>query len=81
MGRILRRIRQDEPRLPRKGAERANRATRGVEAKRIPWDEKEPGHFEVDLVHHRGSTTSGNYLHTLQMIDVATHGRTFGGME
>ena len=27
---------------------------------------------------HCGPTTSGNYLHTLQMIDVATHGRTFG---
>jgi hypothetical protein len=42
---------------------------------------EEPGHFEVDLVHHGGPSSSGEYVHTLQMIDVATHGRTFGGME
>ena len=40
--------------------------------KRIPWQEQEPGHFEVDLVHHCGRTASGEYMHTLQMIDVAT---------
>ena len=40
--------------------------------KRIPWQEREPGHFEVDLVHHCGPTASGEYLHTIQMIDVAT---------
>jgi hypothetical protein len=40
--------------------------------KRIPWQEQEPGHFEVDLVHHCGRTASGDYVHTLQMIDVAT---------
>jgi hypothetical protein len=40
--------------------------------KRIPWDEAEPGHFEVDLVHHCGPSASGEYVHTLQMIDVTT---------
>lgn len=39
---------------------------------RIPWQTMEPGHFEVDLVHHSGPVTSGEYLHTLQMVDVAT---------
>ena len=38
---------------------------------RIPWDTRESGHFEVDLVHHSGSSTSGEYVHTLQMVDVA----------
>jgi hypothetical protein len=38
----------------------------------IPWDEEEPGHFEVDLVHHCGSSTTGEYMGTIQMIDVAT---------
>lgn len=33
---------------------------------------KEPGYFEVDLVHHCGETSSGQYVCTLQMIDVAT---------
>ena len=35
--------------------------------KRISWKEHHPGHFETDLVHH-----SGQYVHTLQMVDVAT---------
>ena len=70
--RIVKRIRQDEPRLPRKGPRRANRVTKGVPEKRIPWDVEEPGHFEVDLVHHGGPSSSGEYVHTLQMIDVAT---------
>jgi hypothetical protein len=39
---------------------------------RIPWDEQTPGHFEVDLVHHCGPSSSGQYVHTVQMIDVAT---------
>ena len=35
-------------------------------------DLTEPGHFEVDLVHHCGGTTSGQYVYTLQMVDIAT---------
>jgi hypothetical protein len=70
--RILRRVSQDEPRLPRRGPESANQATRDVPMRRIPWDEHEPGHFEADLVHHSGPHTDGTYVHTLQLIDVAT---------
>jgi hypothetical protein len=70
--RILARIRQDEPRLPRQGPKQRNRLLRDVPMTRIPWQEQEPGHFEVDLVHHCGPTASGEYLHTIQMVDVAT---------
>ncbi len=70
--RVLRRITQDEPRLPRRGPEPANQATRDIPMRRIPWDEAQPGHFEADLVHHCGPDTGGVYVHTLQMIDVAT---------
>jgi hypothetical protein len=70
--RRLDRIRQDQPRLPRKGPERANRVTKDIPMKRIPWDEAEPGHFEVDLVHHSGPSVSGEYVHSLQMVDVTT---------
>jgi len=72
VGRIVARIRQDEPRLPRPGPQRTNRLTRDVPMKRIPWHEQEPGHFEVDLVHHCGPSASGEYVCTLQMLDVAT---------
>jgi len=43
-----------------------------VPMRRIGWDEPQPGHFEVDLVHHCGTSVVGQYVHTLQMIDVAT---------
>jgi len=72
VGRILRRLRQDERRLPRRGPERAAHILREIPALRMPWDTHEPGHFEVDLVHHCGPSSSGEYLHTLQMTDVAT---------
>lgn len=61
--------------LPRKGPDRANRrnlVTKGVPMGRIPWQTQEPGHFEVDLVHHCGGSAAGEYAHTLQMIDAAT---------
>lgn len=70
--RRLTRLAQDTPRLPRRGPERANRVARAIPMRKIAWDEAEPGHFEVDLVHHSGSTTAGEYLHTLQLVDVAT---------
>ncbi len=70
--RLLDHLRQDERRLPQKGPERANQVLREVPMKRIAWDIAEPGHFETDLVHHCGREASGEYVHTLQMIDVAT---------
>ena len=72
VGRILKRIKQYEPRLVRRGSPRAHRLKREVPMRRIPWDEQEPGHFEVDLVHHCGRSSSGEYVHTLQLVDVAT---------
>jgi hypothetical protein len=70
--RRLKRIGQDRPRLPRKGPRRANKVKQDIPMKRIAWDEQEPGHFEVDLVHHCGDSASGEYASTLQMIDIAT---------
>jgi hypothetical protein len=72
VGRILQRIKQDEPRLPRREAPSRPKLTQSIPMKRIPWDTATPGHFEVDLVHHCGPSASGEYLCTLQMIDVAT---------
>jgi hypothetical protein len=60
-------------RLPRRqGPRQSNPLTRDIPMKRIPWDEQVPGHFEIDLVHHSGPSSSGQYVHTVQMIDVAT---------
>lgn len=69
--RILTRLGQDTPRLPRRGPEQANKLRAGVPMERIPWETPDPGHFEVDLVHHCGPSSAGTYVHTLQMLDVA----------
>jgi len=65
--RHLARLRQDEPRLKRRPHPPV--ARQGVPIRRIPWDEPEPGHFEADLVHHSGPEASGEYLHTLHLVD------------
>jgi hypothetical protein len=72
VARILSKHRSRKSRLPQKGAERANQVTKGVPMGRIPWNTKEPGHFETDLVHHSGQSSLGEFAHTLQMVDVAT---------
>jgi hypothetical protein len=68
--RLVRQYRARKPRLPRHGPERANQLRKAVPMCRIPWDTREPGHFEVDLVHHGGESPLGEY--SLQLIDVAT---------
>jgi hypothetical protein len=70
--RLLRKNRARKARLPRTGPHRANQVTKGVPMGRIPWDTADPGHFETDLVHHGGESTTGEYGYTLQLIDVAT---------
>lgn len=72
MTRLLRKHHSRKQRLPQKGPERANQVRKPIPTTRIPWETTEPGHFEVDLVHHAGESTEGIYVHTLQMIDVAT---------
>jgi hypothetical protein len=71
--RRLSRLRQDEPqRRRRKKTAKPSGRLHQVPMGRIPWDVGEPGHFEVDLVHHCGSSAAGLYICTLQMLDVAT---------
>jgi len=72
--RILKRIGRSSPRIAHRKAPRKvnRRKIKGIPMRRIEWDEPQPGHFEVDLVHHCGESTSGQYVHTIQMLDVAT---------
>jgi hypothetical protein len=37
-----------------------------------PWDEQRPGFVEVDLVAHGGDSAAGEFLYTLNTVDVAT---------
>ena len=72
--RIIKRVRQDEYRLPQKrGKPRYDSGVIAqIPARRIPWNEAEPGHFEVDTVFHCGPDASGDFVLSLQAIDVAT---------
>jgi len=72
LGRMLARLGRPVPRLPQRGPEQANRLRQATPMRRIPWETREPGHLEVDLVHHAGGSSAGEYAHTLQRIDVAT---------
>lgn len=36
------------------------------------WDDARPGFFEIDLVAHGGGSSSGEYLHSLVLTDIAT---------
>ena len=36
------------------------------------WDENRPGFIEVDLVAHCGTSVAGEYINTLDMVDIAT---------
>jgi hypothetical protein len=70
--------------LPRAGPERPRLAQRkqrpgapnqfrvAVPVRRIDWDEPQPGHCEADLVHHCGPSPDGQYVHSLQLVDVTT---------
>ncbi len=56
-----------------KGQPKGSYAQRqAIPIRRIAWDERIPGHLEIDLVHHGGANSSGQYVHTLQATDVAT---------
>jgi len=70
--RLLRRFRRDSPQLPRRRPQPTNVLLREVPMERLSWAIDCPGTFETDLVHHSGPVTEGEYLHTLQMIDIAT---------
>lgn len=72
--RILRRVGRSSPRIAHRKAPRKStrRVTKDIPMRRIAWDEPQPGHFEVDLVHHCGESASGQYAHTIQMLDVTT---------
>lgn len=51
---------------------RGNSLRRQYPMSRIAWDIAEAGHLEVDLVHHCGASVRGEYIYTLQWVDVAS---------
>lgn len=70
--RLLQRLGQDTPKLPRRKPQPPNHLLREVPIERLPWAITVPGSFEADLVHHCGVVSAGEYIHTLQLVDIAT---------
>jgi hypothetical protein len=71
--RLLKDLRKGEPRLPqRRGRPQGDGVSAEIPMTRLAWDLSEPGHFELDLVHHCGPSARDDYLCTMQWIDVAT---------
>ena len=72
--RMLRRIDPPRSRLPqaRRGRRPDSVAQAMVPIRVIPWQEPEPGHFEVDLVWHCRFGVPGPFVCTIQFIDVLT---------
>ena len=70
--RLLQRFQIDKPKLPRHKPQPPNRLLRQTPMERLSWATQTPGSFETDLVHHCGSITAGEYVHTLQLVDIAT---------
>ena len=69
--RLLKRFQQDTPKLPRRKPQPPNRLLHQVPMERLGWNLCQPGSFETDLVHHCGQVAAGDYVHTLQLVDVA----------
>ncbi|MHB0857980.1 MAG: hypothetical protein ACYC5M_10475 [Anaerolineae bacterium] len=65
------------PELVRRARPRARRraetsAQQAVPIALIPWDVRERGYFEVDLVHHGVPDHTGQLVCTIQFVDVLT---------
>ena len=70
--RLLQRFQLNRPRLPRRKPQPPNQFLRQAPMERLSWATQAPGSFETDLVHHCGPVTAGEYVHTLQLVDIAT---------
>ncbi len=72
--RILKRVGRSQPKLAYRQPRRpqSNTLRKDYPMRRIAWDVEAAGCFEVDLVHHCGEIANGEYIHTLQILDVAS---------
>ena len=70
--RMIKHFQQDTPKLPRRKPQPPNRLLQHVPMERLSWRTEIPGSFETDLVHHCGAIAAGDYVHTLQLVDIAT---------
>ena len=70
--RLLQGIDRDVYYMARSKPKQQNTLMAAIPARRLPWNESEPGHMEIDLVQHCGKANEGEFAYSLQMVDVAT---------
>ncbi|MCD6133000.1 MAG: transposase family protein [Deltaproteobacteria bacterium] len=70
--RLLSTISREKPIRSKKRVGRKRELIKDIPAGRLPWQEEEAGHFEVDLVHHCGQSAAGEYVCSINMVDIAT---------
>ncbi len=70
--RLLQRFQRDRPKLPRREPQSPNSLLCEVPIGRLSWSIGCPVTFETDLMHHCGGVAVSEYLHTLQLVDIAT---------
>jgi len=73
MERKLAQARANRPRRSPSTTKRNSRLKASIPVRTFSnWDEKRPGFFEVDLVAHCGRTVRGEFIHTLDLVDILT---------
>jgi len=79
--RLLRRVRQHERPHGRSTTKPGTLLKHSIPIRTFAqWDEQKPGFMEVDLVAHGGPSGEGEYLHSLNMIDIETRWNEFVGL-
>jgi len=71
--RKLREARCPRPRRSPSTTKRGSRLKKSIPIRTFSdWDDHRPGFLEVDLVAHCGRTIRGEFIHTLDLVDIAT---------
>jgi len=69
----LRKARCPRPRRSPSTTKRGARLQKSIPIRTFSdWDDHRPGFLEVDLVAHCGRTIRGEFIHTLDLVDIAT---------
>jgi len=72
---VKRRIKKERKRLGKSQFSTTKPGTllkKAIPIKTICWNENTPGYCEIDLVAHCGGSLSGDFIYTLQFVDICT---------
>lgn len=70
--RVLKKYRKKNRKLGLSSTKPGSLLKKHIPIKTNQWDESRPGFVEADTVAHCGSSLVGHYIHTIQVVDIAT---------